>query len=265
MEEKKNVTEGNEKSEKVQETLRTLRNAKEIYVIMSGVTHLPFVMCDEETFDDEVLLYYQVEDAQKRAKELAGEKYLLAIAKLEAAQMLSFYTNLYTMGVNCLAVNQGMESAMSIQLSDLVIRKKPEEVEGGKKLVENPELHLTAIYLMQELRRHPGVAEAELPSEIKEYQEELLAHYQKGTFIVAIQEDGQVPILQQKDGTVYQPIFTDMFELRKFAKEKKMKTGAVPAAKIPEILIPDAKGVAINPFGVNVQLTVNRPAKKSEA
>ena len=49
------------------------------------------------------------------------------------------------------------------------------------------------------------------------------------------------------------------------AKEKKMKTGAVPAAKIPEILVPDAKGVAINPFGVNVQLTVNRPAKKSEA
>ncbi len=37
---------------------------------------------------------------------------------------------------------------------------------------------------------------------------------------------------------------------------------AIPSAKIPEALIPDARGVVINPLGVNVQLTVHRPKKK---
>ena len=49
-----------------QETLAALKNPGEIYVIMSGATRLPFVSCDEETFDDEVFLYYRVEDAKDR-------------------------------------------------------------------------------------------------------------------------------------------------------------------------------------------------------
>ena len=38
-----------------QETLAALRNPGELYVIMSAVTRLPFVKCDEETYDDELL------------------------------------------------------------------------------------------------------------------------------------------------------------------------------------------------------------------
>ena len=37
---------------------------------------------------------------------------------------------------------------------------------------------------------------------------------------------------------------------------------AIPADKIPEILIPDAKGVAINPFGVNVRLDITKANKQ---
>ena len=35
---------------------------------MSAVTKLPFVKCDEETFDDEVFLYYRMEDAKTKRK-----------------------------------------------------------------------------------------------------------------------------------------------------------------------------------------------------
>ena len=45
-----------------------------------------------------------------------------------------------------------------------------------------------------------------------------------------------------------------------------MRTAVVPAAKIPEILINEAKGVVINPFGVNVQLQVakrKQPAQEA--
>lgn len=242
-----------------QETLAALRNPGELYVVMSGATRLPFVFCDEETFDDEVFLYYRAEDAKEKAEELQEKKYASAVVKLEDKQLLAFYTSLYTMGVNCLAVNSGTDTQINIQLSDLVTRRKPEDLPEGKQPVENPSLHLTAIYFMQEMRRQ---AQPQPTDELRELQEELLAHYGKGTFVVAVREDGQIPVLKQKDGSVYQPLFTDILEFQKFTKGEKMKTAVVPAAKIPELLVGEAKGVVINPFGVNVQLQV---AKKKPA
>jgi hypothetical protein len=116
------------------------------------------------------------------------------------------------------------------------------------------------MYLMQEMHRSIG---PEMPENVKELQEEMMAHYKKGTFIVGVQEDNQVPLLRQPDGSLYQPIFTDMIEFTRFAQGKKMKTAAIPADKIPEILIPDAKGVAINPFGVNVRLDITKANKQN--
>ena len=244
-----------------QETLAALRTPGELYVIMSGATRLPFVFCDEETFDDEIFLYYRADDAKEKAKELQGKRYASAVVKLEDKQLLAFYTSLYTMGVNCLAVNSGTDTEISIQLSDLVIRRKPEELPEGKRPVENPALHLTAIYFMQEMRRQ---AEPQPTEELNKLQEELLAHYGKGTFVAAVRDDGQVPILKQKDGSIYQPLFTDMLEFQKFARGEKMKMAVIPAAKIPEILVGEAKGVVINPFGVNVQLQVAKRKKPAQ-
>ena len=166
-----------------QETLAALRNPGELYVIMSAVTRLPFVKCDEETYDDEIFLYYRADDAKEKARELAKEKYMTAVVKLEEKQLLPFYTSLYTIGVNCLAVNHGTDTQISVQLSDLVIRKNPDQLPEGKKLVENPALHLTAIYFMQEMRRQEKPQPAE---ELKELQEELLAHLRKGTLLLAL-------------------------------------------------------------------------------
>ena len=238
-----------------QETLAALRNPGELYVIISGATKQPFVCCDEETYDDEVFLYYRAEDAKEKTERLAEEKYATAVAKMETKQLLPFYTSLYTMGVNCLAVNHGTDTQISIQLSDLVTRKLPDKLPNGQKIVENPALHLTAVYFMQEMRRQTSPQPTE---ELKELQEELLAHYKKGTFLVVVQEDGQVPMLKQKDGTVYQPIFTDMLEVQRFSRGQKIKTAVVTAGQIPGMLAENTKGVVINPFGVNVQLKIER-------
>ena len=198
-----------------QETLAALKNPGELYVVMSAVTKLPFVKCDDETYDDEIFLYYREEDAKAKAKDLLEEKYLAAVAKLEDKQLLPFYTSLYPMGVNCLAVNYGTDTQISIQLSDLVVRKNQEQLSNGKKILENPSLQLTSIYFMQEMRRQ---AKPQPTEELKELQEELLAHYSKGSFIVAIQEDRQIPVLKLKNGDIYQPIFTDLMEFQKFSK-----------------------------------------------
>ncbi len=242
-----------------QETLSALRKPGELYVIMSAATRMPFVVCDDETYDDEVLLYYRLDDAKEKAGHLADEKYKTAVAKIEEKQLLAFYTSLYAMGVNCLSVNSGTDMQTSIQLEELVVRKKPEQLPEGKKLVENPSLHLTALYFMQELRR---LGSPQLTEELRDMQEELLAHYKKGTYILAAKEEGQIPVLKQKDGAVYQPLFTDLLEFQKFARGQKMKTLVIPAAKIPDILAKEAKGIVINPLGVNLQLQVTRQEQK---
>lgn len=244
------------------ETLAALRSIEELFVIASAATRLPFVVCDEETYDDEALLYYKKEDAVEKVQALAKENHKTGVMKVEGKDLLGFYTTLFTQGVNCLAVNPGTDAAINIQLTELVKRKNADEIPDGQKLVENPELQLTAMYFKQELNRLMG---GEPTEEVRELQEELLAHYKKSILIVCANEDGKVPILKQKDGTVFQPVFTDLMECQKFVRDQKMKLVAFPAKKIPDILAPEVKGIAINPLGVNVQLQVNRPKKQTPA
>ena len=73
--------------------------------------------------------------------------------------------------------------------------------------------------------------------------------------------------MKQKDGKVYQPIFTDVQEVKKFQNLNKgvtLKTAVVEGSKIPEILSPEAFGVAVNPFGVNLQLQIKRKLAKTK-
>ncbi|MFR8016377.1 MAG: SseB family protein [Clostridiaceae bacterium] len=153
------------------------------------------------------------------------------------------------MGVNCLMVDQYMESECRIQLPELVSRpgqNKPDAPEDEKKTwIENPSLHLTALYFMQELRKQKYET---MPDELKEMQEEILADFTRGTYITAFQEGAGVPLLKQKNGDAYQPIFTDIIEFGKFNSKNQFKAIAVTADKIPSILVKEAKGVVVNPF-----------------
>lgn len=242
-----------------QEVLAHLRNAKELFVIISLHTKMPFVFCDPETFDDEVLLYKTEKEAQKGGKLLLAQKDPVNIAKLENRHLLSFYSNLFTMGVNALAVNKGLEDAIHLQLGELVKRPDMDNLPDGKKWVENPQFHLTALYFMQQMRKDP---KQQMTEEMKEMQEELLVDLQRGKFLVAVEPDKGLPVLKQKDGSVFQPIFTDPDEFRKFNRENKYRTAVIEYAKIPDILAPEAKGVIVNPVGVNVPFNIARPKKQ---
>ena len=104
----------NGQSPEKEQLLSSLRNAEEMYVFMSLCTKMPYVLCDEETFDDEVLLYYTEEDAQREGKKLIEQRIPIQIAKIEKKQLLGFFSSLYPMGVNGLLINSmGRESAAS--------------------------------------------------------------------------------------------------------------------------------------------------------
>ena len=170
--------------------------------------------------------------------------------------MLVFFTGLYALGVNALVVTDKGEKA-SMQVSDIVKRKSPEDMPQGTVWVENPALHLTAAYLAQEMRRPAASADKERMAELNE---ELTADFKKGTFIFALQkEEKGIPLVKLKDGQLYQPAFTDILEFQKFNRENKMRPVVVEAAKVPSVLANEAQGIILNVMGVNLPLTVSRP------
>ena len=230
----------------------------ELFVLMSGCTRAPYVVCDEETFDDAVMLFFDETEAKTRADELKHSNIPVTALKLENKQMLMFFTNLYTMGVNALKICHVGETSL-VQLDEIVKRRDKKELPDGSVWVENPELHLTALYFAQELRIP---TDEDTPRRLAEMQEELISHFKKARFIFALQKDGQgTPLVKMKDEEKYQPVFTDAMEFRRFNHEDKFRPVIVEADKMPKVLDKTARGVILNIMGVNLPLTVSRPSE----
>lgn len=213
---------------------------------------MPFVSCDEETFDDKIFIYRQAEDAKKKAAQLLECKNPVQIAKLENKLLLGFYSILYTIGVNCIDADLGKDQKIRIQLPELVEKKKKEDLPEGAVVVENPQFHLTAIYLMQKMRSGESTQE-----EITELQEEMLVHFKEGRYLAPVQEGKGIPMLKHKEGGAYHPLFTDRAEFSKFNRENAFQPVVVEFPAISKMLSPDAQGVVINPLGINVQLQIS--------
>lgn len=237
--------------------IRRMKEGEALYVLISLCTKCPYVVCDPETFDDKVFVYFDMEDAKKEWERLRQEKIPVNVAKLETKQFLYFYTSLYTLGINAIAVKDG-EKELLVQLNEVVMRADPKNQPEGHVWVENPQLHLTALYLMQEVRRNP---EAIKTQEMKDLQEEIGADFNKGKYIQPVQKEGSgIPLLKMAQGEKYQPIFTDILEFQKFNKGGQLRPLVIEAAKVPQILAPEACGVVINPLGINLPMKINRPA-----
>lgn len=245
-------------SDKKIEVIKHLQQAEAIYVIMSGFTKQPYVVCDEETFDDKVFIYFEEEPAKEAAKKLLEAGNFVQIAKVENPLLLEFYTSLYPIGVNCLHINSGLEDDMLVQHGELLRRKDPEDAEDGKVRVENPELQLTALYFLQEFRKNP---QAPMSDDVKATYEEMLVHFGRGKYIVPTEEEHGIPILKQKEGRAYLPLFTDLQEFQRFNREDKFKGGIVEAANVSRLVNDEMDGVVVNPFSINLVLNVG---KKSE-
>ena len=52
--------------------------------------------------------------------------------------------------------------------------------------------------------------------------------------------------------------------ISRFNKEDQFKTMAIEAKNVPKMLVNEAKGVVINPYGVNLQIPIVRPEEPQE-
>lgn len=238
--------------------LSLLKISKEIYCIMSEATKMQFVQCNQETFDDEILLFLNLDEANEKANELMKEGNSVKVISIPMKHLLGFYSSLYPIGVNSLRVKMKYEPEVVIQLDELIKRPAEKELPPIQKRIENPAFHLTALYFMQLIKSKNAKNKQD---EIKELSEELTAHFLKGTYIMAVQPDGKMPLLRKKMGeeeVAFQPVFTDMAEFMKFNMNKQFNPLIMEMKKIPEVMVKEAKGVIVNPVGVNLVMGVEK-------
>ena len=227
-----------------------------VYALISGYTKEPYVECDGETYDDKVFVYPSEDAAKARVAELKEEKIPVGVAKILSNHMLLFFTNLYTMGVNALEIHYDDKMDL-LQIDEFAKRRENPQVEEGKQWIENPQLHLTALYFAQEVRRPKELQDAKRMTQL---QEEMSADFMKSKFIFALQQDGKgTPLVKLNTGDKYQLVFTDAVEFSRFNRNNAFKPVIVDAAQLPKVLDKEAKGVVLNIMGVNLPLAVNRP------
>ena len=178
--------------------------------------------------------------------------HIFTAGRIEGKQLLMFYTSLHTMGINAIVVREG-ENETLIQLEELVKRIEQPE---GKVWVENPSLHLTALYFMQEFRKQPN---QQITGQMRQLQEEIAANFEKARFIMAVStEEKGLPLVKLNNGDVFQPVFTDVLEFQKFNRENKFRPVVIESQKLPQVLAKEAKGVVLNPIGINMPMLLNK-------
>ncbi|MDO5345697.1 MAG: SseB family protein [Lachnospiraceae bacterium] len=243
--------------------IKKIQKRETMLVAYCGFTGMPLVVCDPETFNDQVWIFETEALLQEFAKKYTEKKILLRGIQYKNDQFLRFFSSLFTMGINELVfVDEG--ATTTIELEELVKRPDYSKMKPQERPITNPELQLTGMYFMQEASRPVPNEEKE---NLKDLEEELAANMVKSRYIIGIElNEGpesddeklksrkyKLPILKNKEGEILQPIFTDPLEFQKFAKGKAaLKAIAVPYSELAKLLVKDAKGYMLNPGGYHI-------------
>ncbi|MDO5337418.1 MAG: SseB family protein [Eubacteriales bacterium] len=242
-----------------EEAIKHLQTDEHIFAAFSRFTQLPYVTCDEESFNDQVWIFSTEEEVKAFGKKCLEDKTLLVGVQVVKKQYPRFYGTLHAIGVNSVVYTREGET-LEIELTDIARQADLSKIPENQRPLLNPTLQLSGIYFMQELRRP---VKPEERRNIRELEEELLANMKKSFYLMALdsiedeqgQKKVQVPYLKNKDGKIFQPIFTDAMELDKFIKGKKMRILKVPFQDLKKLMIPNAEGYVINPLGFNLALS----------
>lgn len=246
-----------------EEAVKELQNRQVIYVAYSQATRLPYVKCDEESFNDQAWIFASEEGIKEFGKKLLDEKVLLMGMKFEMKDYPRFYGTLYAIGVNTVMWVDG-ENQVEVELESIAKQPDLSQVEEAKRPLLNPTLQLSGIYFMQELRRP---VKPEEHGNIRELEEELLANLRKSQYLMAMDVDPEdpqkisIPFLKNKKEEILQPVFTDVMELEKFTRGKKLRVAKIPFEKLPELMMEKAVAYVINPMGFNLVLNKDQMKK----
>ncbi len=237
--------------------LKKLRSLKEIHVPYAVATNMPFVTCDEESFNDQVWFFPSMEGVREFAKRYEEKKIMFKGVTVKQDGMQTFYMDLHAMGINEVVFCDGgvehkLELHKMVQIPDfkkLPLLQRP---------LMNPELQLSTIYFFQEVRRQDVEPDTD---RLEELAEEMYANLAKSRFLMPVQmvptddKKGKVnlPYITTKEGHKFQPIFSDHTQYMKHTKKNKpVENTRVLMVGIPELQkysVPDSQGYMLNPDG----------------
>ena len=80
--------------------MRSIQKKEEMIVAYCAFTNMPFVVCDQESFNDQVWIFDTEAQLQEFAKPYTEKKILLKGIKYPNARFLSFFSMLFTIGIN---------------------------------------------------------------------------------------------------------------------------------------------------------------------
>ncbi len=243
--------------------IRQVQQMEEMIVAFCAYTNMPLLVCDPETFNDQIWIFDKEEQLQEFAKSYTEKKVALRGVKFLNKDFLRFFSSLYMIGVNEL-VFVHESGQVNIELDKLVRQPDYSKLPEMQRPITNPNLELTGMYFMQEALRPIPNEEKE---NLKDLEEELAHNMVSARYIIAIElnegeesdveklknKNYRVPILKNKENVVFQPLFTDPLEFQKFAKGKKeIRALAVPFAQLGHILASGANGFMLNPNGFHI-------------
>ena len=239
--------------------IQKIKASQALYVAYSQATRLPYVTCDEETFNDQVWFFASEKGLQQFGQQKMKERIPLAGMKVERKNFNRFFSTLAAIDVNEVVWVEEDEK-VGIELEQIV------RLDPRKKQLFNPSLQLCGIYFMQEIRR--PIPFEKRPN-LREQEEELMVNLRKAQLFIAMEvseEDVKkisIPYMKNKDGDIIQPAFTDVMELELFAGGRKLRAARVAFDKLPGLMLPQSKYIVINPRGFN--LLLNREQLKKIA
>lgn len=251
-------------------TIKKLQKLDGFFTVFSPLTRKPYIHCDEETFDDQVYLFATENACKDFVTGQNEEKNPAVVMKIQQPQMNGFLNSLYALDVNMVVFSDDA-GENRLELEELAKRPDMEKLAKEKIPIMNPQLTLTMIYFLQELRRpikHDMV-------HLRELEEEMIANLVKSHFILAVEaaqgenpeeptkvnlKNIKIPYIKNKEGDIYQPLYSDFSEFRKYtgSNAPKLRMSSLSFFQLPQFLIKDSKGFVINPAGVNLVLTADQ-------
>jgi len=247
-----------------QEFLKSLPGIKGISVVFSKTTRMPMVFCHEDTADDYIYIYLKEEDALEKVRKLNDEKQPAFAVHCIEKEIIPFLAELRLLGVNAIYVvcsKEDEDQQFLVQLTEFLRYPDYNSLPQEKRPVENPSLHLSMLYFMQELRKP---AENEAKKNLTELEEETGANIVRAKFLIPVQDvkEGEeankraVLLLKNEKGDVFIPLFTDGGQLRKFLKDQKCPIMVCGFDMVSDMLDKgNATGILINPSTANVALS----------
>lgn len=241
--------------------IRQLQTISEIYAAFSPVTKMPFVICDKESFNDQIHIFTEESLLQEFSKPYIEQKNFLSAVKVKKEQFLQFYGSLYNIGINTVVLHD-KTAVTELALEEIVRRRQDtEKLPPEKQPLLNPELMLTALYFMQEMRRPVPQQEKQ---GLAELDEELVANLVRGRFLSGIETNAsaseensnnfRIPYIKNNKDELYQVIFTDGTEFHKFDQQQKLRPVVITFDDLPKFLLKDARGYILNPQSIALPL-----------